>query len=665
MIKRVLLSSIICSSAIYAGTVDIGSIDVESSFSKEVENISQEEIKSADLAEALEKNSADITLIRRSGIANDIILRGQKKDNINITIDNAKVCGACPNRMDAPTSHIVTNNVESVEILEGPYDVENFGTLSGIVKVNTIAPKEGMSGDININIGSFGYNKLSANIGGGDEKVKYIFGFSRESGEQYEDGDGNTFSQQLANSVASGTGVAGNNYSSTYADMDAYQKLTYYSKFYIQLASNQMLKLSYMANRSTDVLYPSTPMDAESDDSDIFNLEYTIDLNKVYSKRLTLEAYTSRVDHPMSTKYRNAGAVNYRTNHMKSKITGIKLKDELELSGGILNMGIDTSKRVWDGIYYMTNVATGAITIQTSSLPDVHTQNVGLFAEYKKSIENVDLAFGLRYDTTDIEAKSLASTSTANKDNDYQALNANIRATLNMSENLSYFAGFGKASRVPDAKELYWGTTAQADLEQTTNYQFDIGMKQDFDSFGYKAKVFYSMLDDYIYYNATTKKYTNLDATIYGASLDGYYAVNNNLTLDATLSYLKGQKDDALANQDDKDLADIAPLKVTFGIDYVQGQHSIGTNITISDKWSDYDEDNGEQEIDSYTVVDAKYNYKYNKNINISIGVDNIFDETYAVSNTYKDLTLINGGGDVMLMNEAGRYVYTNFQYKF
>lgn len=65
-----------------------------------VKNIGGEELKSADLADALHKNVPSISLIRRSGIANDVILRGQKRDNINVTIDGTKVCGACVNRMD-------------------------------------------------------------------------------------------------------------------------------------------------------------------------------------------------------------------------------------------------------------------------------------------------------------------------------------------------------------------------------------------------------------------------------------------------------------------------------------------------------------------------------------------------------------------------------------
>jgi len=91
--------------------------------SDKVREVSVNEVKSADLAEVLTKKKAAVSLVRRSGIANDIILRGQKKDNINILIDNAKVYGACPNRMDPPTSHILTNNIEDVEIISGPLSV--------------------------------------------------------------------------------------------------------------------------------------------------------------------------------------------------------------------------------------------------------------------------------------------------------------------------------------------------------------------------------------------------------------------------------------------------------------------------------------------------------------------------------------------------------------
>ena len=68
---------------------------VETANSKIVKDVSDEQIKSADLAEALSKNVPSISIVRRSGIANDIILRGQKKDNINILTQLSHIKPSC------------------------------------------------------------------------------------------------------------------------------------------------------------------------------------------------------------------------------------------------------------------------------------------------------------------------------------------------------------------------------------------------------------------------------------------------------------------------------------------------------------------------------------------------------------------------------------------
>jgi iron complex outermembrane receptor protein len=118
--KRALYISMVCAGLLHASDIKMEAIDIEATV---IEDVSGEEVKSADLAEALAKQVPNISLVRRSGIANDIILRGQKKDNINVTVDGGKVCGACPNRMDPPTSHVMSNNVSSIKVVVGQYDV--------------------------------------------------------------------------------------------------------------------------------------------------------------------------------------------------------------------------------------------------------------------------------------------------------------------------------------------------------------------------------------------------------------------------------------------------------------------------------------------------------------------------------------------------------------
>jgi len=90
--KKSLVLSLFVVHALNASGVDLGQISVEDSHKKEtIKDVASEDIKSADLGEALMKNSASVAIVRRSAISNDIIVRGQKKDNINVTIDGAKV----------------------------------------------------------------------------------------------------------------------------------------------------------------------------------------------------------------------------------------------------------------------------------------------------------------------------------------------------------------------------------------------------------------------------------------------------------------------------------------------------------------------------------------------------------------------------------------------
>jgi len=120
--------------------------------------------------------------------------------------------------------------------------------------------------------------------------------------------------------------------------------------------------------------------------------------------------------------------------------------------------------------------------------------------------------------------------------------------------------------------------------------------------------------------------------------------------------------------QYDKDLAEIPPLKLNLALNYDYDESmSLKAEGIYSSKWSKFDADNGEQPLDSYAVLNVKGTKIFANHVELTLGVDNVFDKTYAVSNTYKDLTLITGGGDedVMFMNEPGRYVYVNLKYSF
>ena len=697
--KKSIYLSAIC--AIALNGADLGTINVTSlTDAKIIENVSNEDVKSADLAESLYKEIPSINIVRRSAIANDIVLRGQKRDNINITVDDAKVYGACPNRMDPPTSHIVTSNIQSVKVSEGPFDVENFGTLSGSVKVKMKTPTKKTKGSIETTLGSFGYKKVGATASGGNDKVKLLISGSYENSEQYKDGDGNTLAEQLANANTITAQGKNSEYQDSYKDMDAFTKKTFLAKTFVNVTDNQDMELSYTMNRSDDIMYPNSKMDALYDDSDILNFKYTLkDLN-TYSKKLTIKAYNSQVEHPMSTKYRltsdsdNSDGVDDSNNEVISKLTtdmtGVKIINDMVINKDLFTIGVDSSLRNWDGEYigYGTKTAVNG----RKSIDDVDTLNNALFLKYNKDINNINLKIGTRFNDTTI--------STGNSDysdRDFDSIDANILATYKIDKDTKYFVGIGRASRVPDGRELYFNSSMNVmggtpTLDQTTNTEIDLGMQKKYENGYFKFKTFYSKLDNYIYFNKDNVKITsmgpaayhsfeNIDAFIYGAELQGSYDINDDMYLDMGMAYQRGKKDEAMTGttyntdgtttttqQTDKDLANITPLKINVALNYnVDKTLSTKVELIHANSWNNYDEDNGEQKLDSYNVINIKAKKEFNKKFEMTAGIDNLFDTTYATSNTYADLTLLNDGttGDVMLLNEPGRYIYVNAKYKF
>ncbi len=638
-----------------------------------VKDVSHNEIKSADIADALSRHIPSINLIRRSGIANDILVRGQKRDNINIVIDGAKVCGACINRMDPPTSHVLSNNIQSIKVSEGPFDVENFGSLSALVDIQTLKPTKDLKGELNFNVGSFDYRKMAGNISGGNEMFRLLLSASSESQDQYKDGYGDRLYEQVIKATE-GTKMAGAQYQKRYENMRAFKKSTLLSKLFVDIDPDQALELSYTANRSDDVLYPSSKMDAIYDDSDIYNLHYRY-------KNLTLQLYNSKVDHPMSNRYRKMGLKKEKTHKLTTDMKGAKLKAAFQYKGIEMIAGLDMSRRNWDGHFESNGewlkMANGMKT--PKSLDDVDTTNRALFLKAKQHYGASKISYGVRYDDTDITTRR-----SGDRDRSFRSWSANVFTETKIDESMRYFWGVGSASRVPDARELYLlmmgDHIGSPDLKQSHNYEVDLGGEKIFDNFSVKLKTYYSFIKDYIAFNSHNKRlrkdgkmgafhsFENVDATIWGAELSGMVLSDWGIDLDYSLSYKRGKKRHPLTGQHGRNLPDMRPLKAVVGLNYEAGENSARVEFIGATKWDKIDYENGEQKLSGYGVVNLKAARRFGKKITVSLGVDNLFDKRYAITNTYRDLILLSTGSgqdDIMLLNEPGRYLYANVKMSF
>jgi iron complex outermembrane receptor protein len=310
------------------------------------------------------------------------------------------------------------------------------------------------------------------------------------------------------------------------------------------------------------------------------------------------------------------------------------------------------------------------------SIDDVDTENAGVFAQIENRYSNLSIKAGIRIDDTSITpAGSLGQQS-----NDYSGVGANVFVNYQADANTRYFAGVGSASRVPDARELYFYSPMMIEigtptLDKTTNTQVDLGLEKNHNRFNIKTTLFYSWLDDYIYFNADKgtgmspagNAFENIDATMYGFDISGAYFATDEVYVDFGLAYQRGRKDQALAGQTDTDLAEVPPLKANVALNYdYSNRNTASISLVAADAWDNFDSDNGEQYISGYGIVNVKVRHYVTRSLELTAGIDNITDKTYAVTNTYKDLTLlVAGSGDVILMNEPGRYLYVNGTYRF
>jgi iron complex outermembrane receptor protein len=307
---------------------------------------------------------------------------------------------------------------------------------------------------------------------------------------------------------------------------------------------------------------------------------------------------------------------------------------------------------------HSTNIATGAVTGRTVSLASTDTTNKAAFSKVEKSFGKLDLEVGARYDYTDVD-----SSDTKKMDRNYDGLNANIFGVYNVDEKMKYFAGVGKSSRVPDARELYstgMGAQGNSNLEDTKNYEADIGFDKTIGTFKIKPKLFYSELKDYIYNTGTT--FQNIDAKIYGLDISGLYALDDHFSFDYGMAYQRGKKD---GNYADKDLAEIPPLKANLALNYEIEKSKYTAEVVAVDRWNEYDSSAKEQELAGYALFNLKYTNQLHKNIGLTLGVDNVFDKVYNSTNTYQDITYASIGSQRVLFNDPGRYGYVNLKYSF
>jgi iron complex outermembrane receptor protein len=320
-------------------------------------------------------------------------------------------------------------------------------------------------------------------------------------------------------------------------------------------------------------------------------------------------------------------------------------------------------------------------------IPDVDTKNRALFVKAAKSVGNWNLKVGLRYDKTDIDANGFSDPALAayipapvqnyyrgKTSKSYDDVSANIVAKYKLDAQNSFYVALGQGIRVPDAQELYfiafkngnWMRQGNPDLKESKNREIDLGYEGSFDTFTLKANLFYSRVKDYIYAykRDTTLTWTNIDAHFWGGDVSVVVPIGDFYMVEASAAYQRGKKDDLIPGQTDDDMAMVPPLRGRVAFSYDDGEYFGMIEVLASAKYEDIDSDNGEQPLKSWSVVNLKAAKELYNNVKLNVGIDNLFDKTYALNNTYVGRALV-GGREPVLINEPGRFIYANLNISF
>jgi len=608
-----------------------------------------------------------VSYVRKGAIANDVVLRGFQRDNINVLIDGVRLHGACPSRMDPPAFHVDFAEVDQIKIVKGPYDVENPGSLGGLVDVKTKTTKKGAGADLGLTYGSFNSLNGSATASYGNDLYDGLIGYAYKRSDVPESGNG-----KLITDIYPAASL--NRYKSSTVDSKAYEINTVWTKLGLNPTADSRTELDYSYQDADHVLYPYLKMDADYDRTHRLNWRYKLEKISPLVKELKLQAYWDKVDHLMDDSLRVSSEGKTRSYSMQTdastQVAGAKLSGAFAVGSATLKTGIDYYNRNWNALNKRAGYTQPQPYTTLNMIPDVYADNLGLFSDYERSLsDQLRFKVGLRGDLTWIETNSANPLVTKGTSTDFESISGNIQLTYVPQEGVELFAGFGRSSRVPDAEELYIIVPAappavtwkgNPDLDATVNHQGDIGVKYSSERFFINASLFYSDLHNYVNFysqSATAKSYENVDASMWGGELGTQISLPYDLFLKGSLSYTEGENSDK-----GSPLAEIPPLRGSVAIRYDNSSWFMELAENMARRQNRVDEDLNEQETAGWATTDFKTGLNYQA-LSLIAGIDNLFDRQYYSHLSYLRDPFANGVG--YKVPETGRNIYLTVGYKF
>jgi len=574
------------------------------------------------------KSVPGFSIMRKAGTDGELSFRGMGGSRVNILVDDQNIFGGCSGRMDAPTAYIFPEIYDKVTVVKGPQTVLYPGQGSAATirfeKEPKTYDKPGYDVHASGLVGSFGRHDEVVDATTGDKGYFVNFAASNSHSQDYKDGNGNKVHSQYSRYSSGAT---------------------------LGLTPDDNKRFEISAGRSDGYAsYADRTMDGTKFLRENMALKGQVKNISNLVEKVEIQASRNTIFHTMSQAMRGNPASYMDVTH---ETNALRLVSDLNLRASTkAKLGMDYSESVHGG--NMPGMGAFAIT------EDSEFKNTSIFSEITEQLnKNQKIMAGYRADFWSIIDKRTAMGSDTSGQKRQEIVNSGflrLEQNLDSMKNSTGFVGFGRSERMPDYWELISyrrdgsvnGMSAmmsnnhsafQSTKTEKTN-QVDMGLIHKTELLDVNASAFYNQINDFIlidsragytsgmYQTATTR---NIDAHTYGAEVGAGYKLTSTVKVNTSVSYVKGTNE-----TDGLPLAQLAPLEGRISLAYDDKKYSYGALLRLVAPKEEVANGQGNisgQDVGQsggFGIFSLNAGYKPNKKTVIAVGVDNLFDKTYA-----------------------------------
>ncbi|MFV5492251.1 TonB-dependent copper receptor [Acinetobacter sp. ASP199] len=553
-----------------------------------------------------------------AGTNGDVTFRGMFGSRIKILTDGNESLGACPSRMDSPTSYISPESYDRISVIKGPQTVQYANTGSAATVIFERTPEQfdedtNYRGQASVLMGSFGRLDQNVEVAAGDDKAYIRLNTNRSVSNSYKDGDGRTVPSDWKRWNADLT-------LGWTPDADTWVELTGGKADGEAVYAGRMMDGSKFARESLGLRVQKQ------------NLTETL-------KKVEAQVNYNFNDHVMDNfslrqveEPNKAMTVTRRT--LNSRLSMTHEWDKLQLISGL-----DTQfNKHAGGMYHSTKPM-----MNSPVTTDMEFQSIGGFGELSYDLGNDNkVVSGLRIDQVNIDSVKRSI------DRKETLPSAFIRFE-NMHpehDDGKTYIGLGYVERVPDYWELFKtdlngeALSTFKDLKTEKTLQLDLGYQHHHGAFNSWVSAYTGLINDYILINYDADKPTghginaadskNVDALIAGAEAGIGYQFTDAIQADVSAMYAWGEN-----TTDNTPLPQIAPLEGRINLRYIQDRYTLGAYWRIVDGQSRISEREGNivgydnKKSAGFGTLSLNGTYNLTEGVDLSVGIDNVLDRTY------------------------------------